>query len=532
MPAKNFSRRQSSNSQTEAQIQVWQTVLKELDPDDLDSILPWLKRQGDIPHPANKFGLSIEDRRECCRHAAALFGELTNETVTHFERYLGDVVKNVGGFASMRDAKSLIRESVLGARTKQKENTEVLRDLENAKPRVVYEKKNWETLSDVLGRERIGIRYNTRAERVEWKNKPSDNWKQLTDRAENHLIEVIKSRYAVETTRGTSPLAFGRESWNRCLNALLHEREVDPFKLWLGSLNGWDGVPRIDQMLQDVFGCEDTEINRWCSRVITMGAVARTYQPGRKLDEMVVLVGPRNIGKSTILKSLFPSDLQNQWFSDDLKFNDRSKERAECLLGRVIVEASEMVGSTRAEHEAIKAFVSRTDDGSVRLSYDRRPSDRPRTCILVGTADRKDCLPNDPNLRRFVPVACKQGVNVEKYMDINRDRFWAEALYRVHGDEEVRFPRSMVEDQEVLTDQHRSKDVLVEEAVAEYLKDRKSPVKLGEVMTALDKEFRLRISHSPVDQRRVTNALRHQGWDLRVTRVEGKSVRYWMKYDK
>ena len=91
-----------------------------------------------------------------------------------------------------------------------------------------------------------------------------------------------------------------------------------------------------------------------------MGAVARTYTPGEKHDEMVILVGPQSLGKSTIWAWLLPPADRRSWFSDALKFHSDLKAQVEALQGRVLVEAAEMSGSTRAEVESIKGFLATT----------------------------------------------------------------------------------------------------------------------------------------------------------------------------
>ena len=88
--------------------------------------------------------------------------------------------------------------------------------------------------------------------------------------------------------------------------------------------------------------------------------------------------------------------MQDEGFSDGLNLAAHPKERAEALQGKVYVEASEMAGATRAELESLKAFVSRQNDGSVRLAYRRDPESTPRRCIIVGTSNNMNCLPNDP----------------------------------------------------------------------------------------------------------------------------------------
>lgn len=77
-------------------------------------------------------------------------------------------------------------------------------------------------------------------------------------------------------------------------------------------------------------------------------------------------------------------------FNDGLHLAADPRIRAEALQGRAIVEASEMAGSTRAEMESLKAFLSRTDDGGQRMAYRRNPEAMPRRCIIVGTSNNPE----------------------------------------------------------------------------------------------------------------------------------------------
>ena len=64
-------------------------------------------------------------------------------------------------------------------------------------------------------------------------------------------------------------------------------------------------------------------------------------------------------------------------------------EPVESTLGKAIVEVSEMAGHRRAEIEAIKAFITRQDDGAVRLAYARettRPPERAKVLCRGRTA--------------------------------------------------------------------------------------------------------------------------------------------------
>ena len=215
------------------------------------------------------------------------------------------------------------------------------------------------------------------------------------------------------------------------LNSILHGREVDPFRTWIEALPAWDKVERLSTWLGRAFRTNDDALSRWCSRYVFLGAVERTYKPGSKLDVLPVLVGPQGAGKSSVLALAFPED-RPEWFSDQLNLAADPKVRAEALQGVVMVEVAEMTGSTRAEIQSLKAFLSRTNDGGIRLAWRRNPEPMPRRCILIGTSNEAECLPNDwTGLRRFLVVEVdpheRGAAGAREVMLAERDMLWAEA---------------------------------------------------------------------------------------------------------
>ena len=69
----------------------------------------------------------------------------------------------------------------------------------------------------------------------------------------------------------------------------------------------------------------------------------------------------------------------------------------------------------------------------------------PRMANLVGTADRSDPLPDDDNVRRFVPVTLEDGdpAMLRTYIDDHREQLWAEALALYRSGESARLPESL-----------------------------------------------------------------------------------------
>ena len=87
-----------------------------------------------------------------------------------------------------------------------------------------------------------------------------------------------------------------------------------------------------------------------------LAAISRLYEPGKKYDIMLCLVGGQGTGKSTFFKYLA---IQDEWFTDDVKRLD-DKKVYEYLQGHWIVEMSEMNAVANAKSiEETKSFLSR-----------------------------------------------------------------------------------------------------------------------------------------------------------------------------
>ena len=170
----------------------------------------------------------------------------------------------------------------------------------------------------------------------------------------------------------------------------------------------WDEFPRLRTLLTsaDTFAVEASDLAHFAPINILVGAIHRAFQPGSKLDEIVVLIGGQGIGKSAFLRRLLP---YSEWFSDSLDVSAPVQQQRESLAGHVIVEIAELAGMTRADQEKLKAFLSRTNDKG-RKAYARYETDSPRMCVIAGTTNVENCLPNDPSgNRRFIPIVCNKG---------------------------------------------------------------------------------------------------------------------------
>lgn len=213
-------------------------------------------------------------------------------------------------------------------------------------------------------------------------------------------------------------------------------RAYHPVRDYLAGLR-WDGRERLDTLLTDYLGAEDTAYTRAVTRMALTAAVARVMEPGCKFDYALILQGGEGIGKSTLLRTL-----GGEWFSDSVTTLG-GKEGMESLQGVWIVELAELMSIRRAEVEATKAFISRQTD-EFRPAYARKKESYPRQCVFFGTTNEDTPLRGDTGNRRFWLVRCGGGARKDPWRDLpaERDQLWAEAKARWEAGETLYLDRA------------------------------------------------------------------------------------------
>ena len=241
------------------------------------------------------------------------------------------------------------------------------------------------SLEAVLADMRIGACYDQRSRRPWWRSGGGD-WRPSTDRLVADLRERIACRYS--TTKGAL-LTFGDDTWQRSINALLHHRETDLFRDWLEALPGWDGEDRLGEWLVTCFeipGGYDDPLARWASRFVPLAAVTRAYQPGAKIDEIPILLGPQGCGKSTAARLLLPPDeaARYGWFSDSLNLSWRRQAAIRGVAG----PRHRRNLRTTGRHPRRVGFAEGVPDPNRRRRRPPRLPPRPRTRAPASRHDR------------------------------------------------------------------------------------------------------------------------------------------------
>jgi predicted P-loop ATPase len=291
----------------------------------------------------------------------------------------------------------------------------------------------------------------------------------------------------IEDMDYVSMMMFAQErNWKitetMCVNAInkaCRKNEYDPLKIYFNELT-WDGVPRMEDVFDKTFGIPTDEKMKSACRILFMQGVQRALYPGAdcKADVAVVLLGPQGTFKSTFVRHLSPV---SRWFTENLPHDMASKDAKAHISGKFIIEMAEMFSMKKTDIQAIKAFLSATED-VYRPAYGRKDVSNPRRCIFIGTTNDSEIFADASGSRRFITIEVEKRANLQ-WLAENRDQIWAEA--------KVKYEAMRREGVPIVT---AADEALHEEGNEEYKIDTETvyDTKMGEWSEAVkDKYFKL-----------------------------------------
>ena len=283
---------------------------------------------------------------------------------------------------------------------------------------------------------------------------------------------------------------------------------------WIRSLR-WDGKERIDRFFADYFGCSYSGYSAAVSRNFWLALIARVFQPGCQVDNMVILEGPQGIYKSKALETI-----GGKWYMEAAE-EITSKDFFVALAGKLLVEIADLDSFSRADTTRIKKVITcRTD--RYRQPYGRATQDHPRRSIFVGTTNETHYLRDATGARRFWPITC--GNIALDRLRLDREQLYAEALtryltnedwYRVPGDETAaeQEDRRQFDEWENITQEFlvgKSEITLTE--LAAYMGFEKSKIDIS-------------------SQRRMGSILRRFHWKNKSIRRGASIIKAWVPQD-
>lgn len=235
--------------------------------------------------------------------------------------------------------------------------------------------ENAEEFKDKIVYDRFSNRFLIRS-RLPWSREEEHFPKLWTDSDDAELRGHLEKYY--EGFKGANVISDA-------LAILKNRNSINVAKDYFESLN-WDGIPRLDNLIIDYLGAENTDYTKQVTRKAFTAVVARAItELPIKFDNMVILTGPQGIGKSTLL-----STLAGEWFTDNIvDFN--SKDTLLLLQNCIIAEVPELQGFNKADSNRLKQFLGQKTD-KYRAPYEKREEEHPRHCVFFGTTNDDEFL--------------------------------------------------------------------------------------------------------------------------------------------
>lgn len=251
--------------------------------------------------------------------------------------------------------------------------------------------------------------------------------KDISNREDTRAIpseRTARNENSLRNVRLDVSVKYGKEASERAVyDAVMQvalQRKFNPVQDLI-SAQSWDGEPRLSRFAPEVLGAT-RPIDSIYARRCFIGAVARAYEPGCKLDTIWILQGGQGARKSSLWKIMAFGD---DYFHSNV-IDPENKDAFLVLLSAWIVEWQEIDATTnKRDYTSMKNFLSNSTD-KFRPPYGRDVITAPRRAVFVGSANPPEMLNDPTGSRRFwiTPVGKKIDLKLaEKW----RAQLWAEA---------------------------------------------------------------------------------------------------------
>ena len=235
---------------------------------------------------------------------------------------------------------------------------------------------------------------------------------------------------------------LGKDTTHDAVSKYARENTFHPVRSYLDGLQ-WDRKFRLCTWLADGFDTELSEYTAAVGIMFLISMVARIYQPGCKVDHMMILEGEQGL-----LKSSACNILAGGYFSDQLP-DITNKEAFQHLRGKWLIEVAELHTYSRAAVDHFKAFLTREVE-RYRPPWGRKEVHEPRQCVFIGTTNKTVYLKDPTGNRRAWPIETGD-IGLDWLRD-SRDQLFAEAvhLYRdgAHWWPDREFERETIRDEQ------------------------------------------------------------------------------------
>ncbi|MCY6493138.1 VapE domain-containing protein [Leptolyngbya sp. GGD] len=232
-------------------------------------------------------------------------------------------------------------------------------------------------------------------------------------------LDGVKARLATEY--GFQPRIKGKDDFCDLFLLTVKANSYDPILDYLESVYQKYGndTSILEGLAERHFGQDETIANTMTVKWL-IGAVARIYQPGCKVDSALFLQGKQGYFKSSWFKTMAGG---SEYFADGLG-DVTTKDNLMKMHQHWICEWAELETVFRKkEMSAVKEFLTQTRD-TFRKPYGRDVEPYDRKSVICGTTNEQEFLSDSTGNRRFWTVEVTRKIDL-KLVSKERDRIWA-----------------------------------------------------------------------------------------------------------
>ena len=215
------------------------------------------------------------------------------------------------------------------------------------------------------------------------------------------------------------------------------------------AYKNWDHQHRLDHIMGDYLGVEETTVTQLITKLFFVGAVAKAHNPKIKFDFVLDLVGGQGAGKTTFLQKIAPLG----YYTDQFSTFDNKDDYA-VMRRALIINDDEMTATNNASFEVLKKFIT-LQEFEYRKPYGHQAERFDKNFVMARTTNELYYLKDKTGERRFLPLhVSKARQKHHPVTDLTDDyvkQCWGEAM-QLYKDG---FSFGLTKEQEEELDQHR-----------------------------------------------------------------------------
>lgn len=223
------------------------------------------------------------------------------------------------------------------------------------------------------------------------------------------------------------------------------------------AYKNWDHKERLNHIMRDYLGVEETSITQLITKLFFVGAVAKAHNPKTKFDFVLDLVGGQGAGKTTFLQKIAPLG----YYTDQFSTFDNKDDYA-VMRRALIINDDEMTATNNASFEILKKFIT-LQEFEYRKPYGHQAERFAKNFVMARTTNELYYLKDKTGERRFLPLhVSKARQKHHPVTDLTDDyvkQCWGEAM-QLYKDG---FSFALTSEQEEKLDEHRQSFMYTDE---------------------------------------------------------------------